>query len=175
MPALADQLMLIVGTIAFHDWSESWPEFLPRMMVVFDSARRPAQAKTCRILAKFIHQVNSSLHITFSRRSETITAFLESVPKRFLFFVPETDDLSSAYLEFATNLTVLIASEGDFAERGGFLVQCVCCARSVYRPSNCGTAKPAVARAVPDEFGPTVAVVLRGWADAFVGVARIRL
>jgi hypothetical protein len=80
MPLLSDQSLHIVGTIAFHDWPESWTEFLSRVMMIFDSCGGRARAKTCYVLAKFIHEVNSSLHITFSRRSEIVAAFFEAVP-----------------------------------------------------------------------------------------------
>jgi hypothetical protein len=49
-------------------------------MMIFDSGGGRARAKTCHVLAKFIHEVNSSLHITFSRHSEVAAAFLEAVP-----------------------------------------------------------------------------------------------
>jgi hypothetical protein len=116
MQTLTDQLSVIVGMIAFHEWPDAWPEFVVQLMSVFENGSDSARIRVCRILGKFVHQVNSSLHITVTRRAQTISAFLDALPDQFLFFVPE-GELAAAVLEFAVDFSLLIASEGELAER----------------------------------------------------------
>jgi hypothetical protein len=117
MPLLTDQLHILIGLIAFHDWPDEWPDFIPQIFTILDSSPETPKIRVCHILAKFLSYLNSSTDITLKRRTQTVVQFIEQIPDWFLRFIPDTEELSRAYLEFALKFSLLLGNEDSLVDQ----------------------------------------------------------
>lgn len=105
---ISEKMTSIIAAIAFNDWPDNWPEFLPEMCNAMQAS--PAQKRLSMvILQKFLEQVYTSQKITMKRRSTVLATFLTHIDQILsqidIINCIDDQDLVSAYLDFAVNVT----------------------------------------------------------------------
>ena len=124
---LSDQMTSTVAVVAFNDWPDHWPEFLPLLCQTMQLG--PTEKRqTIVILRKFLDQVYTSYKITLRRRASVVAQFLENVGTILdcidIVHCMEHVHVVSAYLEFACSLTKLSGlSDAFVCEYSAFLFE----------------------------------------------------